>query len=118
MATFVLIHGAGSDGWYWHLVTPLLEAAGHEVIAPDLPVTDDSAGIEEYAGTVVAAIGDRTDLVLVAQSMAAFTAPIVADRLPCKGIVLVCAMVPSPGESAGDWWANTGQPDAQAQLTE
>jgi hypothetical protein len=73
MATFVLIHGAGSDGWYWHLV---------------------------------------------AQSMAGFTAPIVADRLPCKAIIMVCAMVPSPGESAADWWANTGQPEAQAKLTE
>lgn len=22
MATFALIHGAGSDSWYWHLVKP------------------------------------------------------------------------------------------------
>ena len=26
MATFVLIHGAGSDAWYWHLVVPGLHA--------------------------------------------------------------------------------------------
>jgi hypothetical protein len=30
MATYVLIHGAGSDSWYWHLVTPLLRAHGHD----------------------------------------------------------------------------------------
>ncbi len=60
MTTFVLIHGASSDGWYWHLVTPHLQAAGHDVVAPDLPVDDDTAGIEEYANTVVEAIGDRT----------------------------------------------------------
>ena len=26
MATYVLIHGAGSDSWYWHLVVPELRA--------------------------------------------------------------------------------------------
>ncbi len=34
MATFVLLHGAASDGWYWHLVEPALQAAGHRTIAP------------------------------------------------------------------------------------
>jgi pimeloyl-ACP methyl ester carboxylesterase len=116
MATFVLIHGAGSDGWYWHLVAPHLRALGHEVVAPDLPVDDDEASFEDYADVVVQAIGDRTDVVLVAQSLAGFTAPLVADRLPCKGIILVCAMTPQPGESAGEWWDDTGQPAAQAEL--
>ena len=118
MATFVLIHGASSDGWHWHLVTPHLLAAGHDVVTPDLPVDDDSAGIADYADAVVAAIGDRTDLVLVAQSMAGFTAPIVADRLPCKAIVLVCAMTPAPGESPGEWWGNTGHAEAAASLAQ
>jgi len=27
MATYVLIHGAGSDSWYWHLVAPELQQA-------------------------------------------------------------------------------------------
>ena len=43
MATFVLIHGAGDSGWYWHLVTPELRARGHDVVAPDLPANDDTA---------------------------------------------------------------------------
>ena len=59
MATYVLIHGAGSDSWYWHLVAPELRAMGHDVVAPDLPCDDDSAGLAEYADTVVDAIGDR-----------------------------------------------------------
>ncbi len=45
---------------------------------------------------------------LVAQSLGGFTAPLVAERLPVSLIVLVAAMVPAPGESPGDWWANTG----------
>ena len=113
MATFVLIHGAGSDGWYWHRVRPLLEAAGHRTVAVDLPVDDDTADFGTYTDVVVdaitpAAVGERRDLVVVGQSLGGFTAPMVADRLGADLLVLVAAMVPRPGESAGDWWANTG----------
>jgi pimeloyl-ACP methyl ester carboxylesterase len=115
MATYVLIHGAGSDSWYWHLVAPELRALGHDVVAPDLPSDDDSAGLAEYADSVVAAIGRRTGLILVAQSMAGFTAPLVAERVPVRLLVLLAAMVPSPGESPGDWWANTGHDQARRE---
>ncbi len=113
MATFVLLPGAGSDSWYWHLVAPELEAAGHDVVAVDFPVTDDSAGFEEYRDAALAAIGVRRDLVVVAQSLAGFTAPLIARRVPVDLIVLVAAMVPSPGETAGDWWSNTGHTEAR-----
>lgn len=119
MSTFVLIPGAGSDSWYWHLVAPELRAKGHDVVAVDLPCDEDSAGLDEYADVVVDAIGDRRGLVLVAQSMAGFTAPLVCERLPVELMVLVAAMVPRPGESPADWWANTGHAQArreQAQL--
>jgi pimeloyl-ACP methyl ester carboxylesterase len=109
VGTFVLIPGAGSDAWYWHLVAPELVRLGHDVVAVDLPCDDDSAGLAEYTDAVVEAIGDRRhDLVLVAQSLGGFTAPLVAERLPARLIILVAAMVPAPGESPGDWWANTG----------
>ena len=64
MATYVLIHGAGSDSWYWHRVTPRLRALGHDVVAVDLPCDDDTAGLREYADTVVEAVGDRRDLIV------------------------------------------------------
>ncbi|HEY3671627.1 MAG TPA: alpha/beta hydrolase [Acidimicrobiia bacterium] len=112
MATFVLLPGAGSDSWYWHLVVPDLEEAGHDVVTVDLPVTDDTAGFAEYTDVVVDAIGDRpgdeADLVLVAQSLAGFTAPLVCERVPVELMILVAAMVPRPGESGGEWWEHTG----------
>lgn len=37
MATFILIHGACMGGWCWEKVVPLLEARGHQALAPDLP---------------------------------------------------------------------------------
>jgi len=79
MATFALIHGGGDVGWYWHLVEQELRQRGHEPVAPDLPCDDDSAGLPEYADTIVEAIGERGDVVVVAQSLGGFTAPLVAD---------------------------------------
>jgi pimeloyl-ACP methyl ester carboxylesterase len=108
MSTFVLIPGAGGVAWYWHLVVPLLEDAGHEAIAVDLPGDDESAGLPEYARLALEAIGDRDDVVLVAQSMGAFTAPLVASRAPVRAIVLVNPMIPMPRETPGAWWGNTG----------
>lgn len=74
----------------------------------DLPCDDDAAGLAEYADTVVDAIGDRRDLVLVAQSFGGYTAPLVCERVPVDLIVLLAAMIPSPGEAANDYWGNTG----------
>ena len=117
MATFVLLPGAGSDSWYWHLVVPDLEEAGHDVVAVDLPVTDDDAGFVDYADVVVDAMRERHleragDVVLVAQSLSGFVAPLVAARVPVDLMILVAAMVPRPGESGGEWWVNTGHATA------
>ena len=118
MATYVLLPGAGSDSWYWHRVTPLLEERGHAVVAVDLPVDDDRAGLAEYTDVTVAAIGDRHDLIVVAQSLGGFTAPLVCERVPVDLMVLVAAMTPRPGESPGEWWANTGQEQAMLDAAE
>jgi pimeloyl-ACP methyl ester carboxylesterase len=37
MKTYILIHGSWHSAWNWHKVVPLLEAAGHNAIAIDLP---------------------------------------------------------------------------------
>jgi pimeloyl-ACP methyl ester carboxylesterase len=108
MRTFALVHGAGDSALYWHLVEPELRKRGHDVVAMDLPCDDDSAGLAEYADTVVAALGQRRHLVLVAQSFGGFTAPLVCERVPVDLMVLVAGMIPSPGETANDYWTNTG----------
>jgi len=111
MATFALIHGAGDAGWYWHLVETELRARGHDTVAPDLPCDDDTAGLPDYADAVVAAIGDRSDVIVVGQSLGGFTAPLVAERVDARMLVLVAAMIPAPGEAASDYSANTGYGD-------
>jgi pimeloyl-ACP methyl ester carboxylesterase len=109
----VLIHGGGDSGASWDLVAAELRGLGHDVVAPDLPTEDDAAGLWDYAGAVVEAIGERGELVVVTHSLGAFTAPLVCARVPVDLLVLVAAMVPSPGESAGDWWTTSGYGDAQ-----
>jgi pimeloyl-ACP methyl ester carboxylesterase len=108
VSSYILIPGAGGAAWYWHRVVPLLREAGHEAVAVDLPGDDERAGLPEYTRQVVDAIGDREDAVIVAQSLGGFTAPLAAAAVPVRGIVFVNAMIPSPGETPGAWWDNTG----------
>ena len=109
MASFVLIPGAGGIAWYWHRVVPLLEEARHEVIAVDLPGDDPKAGLSVYADRAVEAIGTR-HVILVAQSLGGFTAPLVCERVRVRMLVFVNAMIPAPGETPGEWGDNPGRP--------
>ena len=124
MATFVLVHGAGDSGWYWHLVQAELQARGHRAVAPDLPCDNDTASLDDYAYAVAEAApwpvwpGQR-DLVIVGQSYGAFAATLAASRLGARLLVLLAGMIPAPGETPGQWWANTGYQqaaDEQARL--
>lgn len=112
MATFVCIHGAGGRGSSWRLVGAELEAAGHRVLAVDLPC-DQPVGLDAYADAVIAAMeGIEGEIVLVAQSLAGLVAPLVAAAVPVDLMVLVAAMVPKSGESGGEWWTATGHREA------
>lgn len=116
MSCFVLLPGAGSGPDHWKLVTPLLAAAGHETITPDLPCEDDSAGLPEYTAVALEAIGDRDGLILVGQSLGAFTAAAVADARGAELIVYLNGMIPIEGETPGEWWENVGHAEAAADL--
>lgn len=115
MATFGLIHGAGDVGWYWHLVQAELARRGHDSVAADLPCDDDSAGLAEYADAVADAVRDRSDLIVVAQSLGGFTAPLVCDRVAVRLLVLVAPMIPAPGEAPADYWTHTGYGDEERE---
>jgi pimeloyl-ACP methyl ester carboxylesterase len=116
--TFLLVPGAGGEGWYWHRLTPLLESAGHRAIAVDLPAGDPDAGLDAYADAIVAAAGDATDVTLVAQSMGGFSAPLAVGRLDVRRMVLLNAMVPQAGETFNDWWGAVGQSAASRAYAE
>ena len=123
MTTFVLIPGAGGQAWYWHRVVPRLRFRGHEAVAVDLPSGDEEARLEDYVRTVVQAVppGATRDaggpgLAVVSQSLGGLVAPIVAQRCAADLLVLVAPMVPSRGETGGEWWQTTGQGDAMQRF--
>ena len=112
MTSVVLIPGAGGLGWYWHLVERDLRNRGYDAIAVDLAARGRT-GLPAYADAVVDAIDGRTDVALVAQSMGAFIAPLVWQRVPIRLAVFVNAMIPRPGETPGEWWTTSAQSRAK-----
>jgi pimeloyl-ACP methyl ester carboxylesterase len=113
--TFVLLPGAGGSPWYWQLVAPILQGRGHHAVLVELPAADDRVGLSDYADAVIRAVGPRDPkhLVLVAQSLAGFTVPLVCRKVRPALVVLVNAMIPISGETPGEWWGNTGQAKAK-----
>ncbi|MCS5480987.1 alpha/beta hydrolase [Corynebacterium sp. YIM 101645] len=118
MATFVLIHAAATDSSCWHLVSDAVRRRGHDVIAVDLPVDNDSADLSDYAATVLDAVGEYRDVVVVGHSFGGFTAPLVAHGLGANLLVMLQAQIPQPGETPGQWWSNTGHAEARRRQDE
>lgn len=103
--SYLLVPGAGGQAWLWHRLVPLLPDA----LAVELPAADPQAGLAEYADTIVAAAGpDPGPVTVVAQSMGGLSAPLVCDRLDVHELVLLNAMIPTPGETGHEWCAATG----------
>jgi pimeloyl-ACP methyl ester carboxylesterase len=117
--TFVLIPGAGTDPGAWQWTIAELRARGHEAVAPALPLDDPEAGPVAHGAAVLDAARDLPGrVVVVGQSLGAFTAPLVAARMPVAELVLVAPMIPTPGETAGEWWSAVGHAKAIAPLVE
>ncbi|MBV9596667.1 MAG: alpha/beta hydrolase [Chloroflexi bacterium] len=113
MATFVLIPGAGGHAAYWNGLIPELESRGHHAVAVDIEENDPSMDLHAFAAAVEAAMGDYAAVIVVAQSLGGFTAPMI--HKPVRMIVLLNAMIPRSGESPNDWWGNTGSGSARRE---
>ena len=91
MATFCLIHGNWHDGPSWDPLVGPLQARGHEVVAPDLPIDDAEAGWEERVEPVLRALdGAGSPIVLVAHSAASGYGTLAATRLDRPLLVYLC----------------------------
>lgn len=119
MATFVLTPGAGGAGAiYWREVAAELQAHGHAAVPIDIAGDDVALGLPEYASITDEAIAEHRDVVLVAQSMGGFTAPMISKRSALARIVLLNAMIPVLGESPGEWFEATGSGQARQAANE
>ncbi|WP_329045104.1 alpha/beta hydrolase [Amycolatopsis sp. NBC_01488] len=113
MPTFLLVHGAWHSGRCWDRVVPLLESAGHSVIAPSLTGTGDRAhlltpevGLDTHVDDVVRLIdkGDLEDVVLVGHSYGGGVISAAANLVPesIAHLVYVDSTAPKDGETAID----------------
>jgi pimeloyl-ACP methyl ester carboxylesterase len=113
MATYVLVHGGGHGGWCWQRVTPLLQAAGHQVHAPSLtgladrahlltPDVDLDTHVSDITGLLL--YEDLTDVILVGHSYGGMVITGVADRALGRigHLVYLDASRPRHGEALAD----------------
>jgi len=108
MAYFVLIHGAAHGGWCWHKLVPLLEAAGHHVLAPDLqglgadPTPVDDLSLELWTDRLIELVRAQPEpVVLVGHSRGGLLVSTVAERVPdlVKRAVYLTAFLLGDGQT-------------------
>src|ERR671916_3326411 len=94
----VLVHGVWADGSSWSKVIPILENAGHRIIAVQLPLhslADDVATVKR----AIELVGGPT--ILVGHSFGGFVITNAAYNNPnVTGLVYASAFAPDEGESA------------------
>ena len=102
MATIVLLHPFPVDHRFWDDVTPALEAAGHDVLAPDLPGFGQSPAwpgwtMDEAADRMAPSIPPGA--VVAGLSMGGYLAQAIVARHPDRVGRLVLADTRAEGET-------------------
>lgn len=112
MNTYLLVHGAWHNSWCWHKIVPLLEQAGHTVLAPDLPGHGEDdltplacitlASYVECLTTLIDAIPPSEPIILVGHDMAGMVISQVAEARPerIRVLVYLSALLPRDSETA------------------
>ena len=73
MPTFVLIPGAGTDPRVYGATIDALRALDQNAVAPVIPLENQEATPTDHADAVAEAVPRDDELVVVAQSLGAFT---------------------------------------------
>ncbi|WP_299546336.1 alpha/beta hydrolase [uncultured Tateyamaria sp.] len=96
----VLVHGAFADGSAWNRVTPLLEKAGLDVIAAQIPLSSLEADVETTKRAI-----DRLEgpVVLVGHSWGGMVITEAGSQDKVHSLVYVAAFAPNEGQSLGEY---------------
>lgn len=128
MASFILIHGSWHGGWCFDSLRAILEAQGHEVIAPDLPGMGGDraqldavtlAGWAEFAAGLCRSASQRP-VILAGHSRGGLVVSQTAELAPdaMDALVYVCAMMLPDGMSRADFKQIEGpNPDFDAIIS-
>ena len=120
MSRLLLIHGAWHGAWCWDRVVPLLRAAGHDVIAPDLPALGADrtpwwrATLRSFARTTCEAARGGAPVIAVGHSMGGLVITQAAAEEPSlfAGLVYLCGFAAQRGESL----LSLGRTDAASRV--
>jgi len=108
MSTFVLVHGSWHGAWCWYKVIARLQAAGHRVMAPDLPSLGadktpvGDVTLKSWTDAVVAALDSADEpAILVGHSRGGILISEAAQARPerVQTLVYLCAFLLKDGES-------------------
>lgn len=128
--TYVLVHGAYHGGWCYAKVVPLLEAAGHTIVAVDLPghgdnpVPREEITLAAYVRHVCSVIDDLQagpeGVILVGHSLGGVSISQVAEDRPekVKTLVFLAALMPRHGESRRDLSVRLNESSATTEARE
>jgi pimeloyl-ACP methyl ester carboxylesterase len=107
MADFVLIHGSAQSARCWDRVRDALAARGHHVATPELPKKAEDWTLARYAQEIAADVPDLGSVpaVVVAHSFTGVFLPLIAALRPSCTVVFLAAVVPEPGKSVRDQYA-------------
>jgi pimeloyl-ACP methyl ester carboxylesterase len=121
MSTYVLIHGAWFGSWCWNSTKVLLEEAGHNVVAIDLPGHgDDRTPVPDITlGTLVQRVAktltaQSEPVILVGHSMGGIVLSQTAEKYPdrIERLVYIAAYLLQNGESL----LQVGSTDADSKI--
>jgi pimeloyl-ACP methyl ester carboxylesterase len=120
--TFVLVHGAWYGGWCWKKLTPLLRAAGHQVLTPTLTGLGERAhllsaeiDLDTHIKDIVAVLDyeDLHQVVLVGHSYGGMVIAGVAEAIGSRiaQLVFLDAFLPANGKALTDYAPLPALPD-------
>lgn len=100
MHAFVLVHGGTFGAWAWDRLRVELGRLGHVSLAPDLPIEDPDAGIDDYLAVLMPSIAEAgPGAVLVGHSMGGRIVAYASLHAEVGGLVYLCATVPGTTEA-------------------
>jgi len=123
----MMLHGLPRNRWEWHHQIPALAGLGFRVVAPDLrgfsagarPEGVDSYHVDEYVADVLAiadmTAGEQRPFHLMATSIGASMAWVLAARHASRVLSLVCINIPHPGALAAASVGRERTPDDQRE---